>query len=126
MRSNLLPVWRAAGACLAVVALVSCGGSGGPSGPSGPTQAVSATENIFTPAQVTVTAGTTLEWTNNGNVVHNVVSADLADLFVEPAKFAPGATYHYRFTKPGTYHYYCSIHGTAAGGGQQGVVVVTG
>jgi len=116
-------MWRAAVASLAVVGLVSCGGS---SAPSGPTQPVSVTENIFTPAEITVAAGTTIEWTNNGNVVHNVVSADLSDLFVEPAKFAPGATYRYRFTKPGTYHYYCSIHGTAAGGGQQGVVVVTG
>jgi plastocyanin len=61
----------------------------------------------FSPATITVPAGTTVRWTNRDDIPHTVVSDD--------QKFASKALdtddqYSYTFTKPGTYPYFCSIH----------------
>ena len=61
----------------------------------------------FTPATITVPAGTTVRWTNRDDIPHTVVNDD--------QKFASKALdtddqYSYTFTKPGTYGYFCSIH----------------
>ncbi len=61
----------------------------------------------FSPATITVPAGTTVRWTNRDDIPHTVVSDD--------QKFQSKALdtddqYSYTFTKPGTYGYFCSIH----------------
>ena len=61
----------------------------------------------FTPATITVPAGTTVRWTNRDDIPHTVVNDD--------QKFQSKALdtddqYSYTFTKPGTYGYFCSIH----------------
>ena len=61
----------------------------------------------FSPATITVSAGTTVRWTNRDDIPHTVVSDD--------QKFESKAPdtddqYTYTFTKPGTYPYFCSIH----------------
>ena len=61
----------------------------------------------FSPATITIPAGTTVRWTNRDDIPHTVVSDD--------QKFASKALdtddqYSYTFTKPGTYGYFCSIH----------------
>ena len=61
---------------------------------------------------VTVTAGSTVTWTNAGRNDHNVKPVDAGAFGVDATAFEPGATYAATFTTPGTYHYYCSIHGT--------------
>jgi plastocyanin len=35
-----------------------------------------------------------------------------------------GQSYQFKFTKPGTYVYYCKLHGTPAGQGMAGKIVV--
>jgi amicyanin len=59
------------------------------------------------PAQVTVTAGTTVTWTNHDDEPHTVVAED--GTFRSPA-LDTGATYSFTFAAPGTYDYTCSIH----------------
>ena len=61
----------------------------------------------FSPATITIAAGTTVKWTNRDDIPHTVVNDD--------QKFASKAldtdeSYSYTFTKPGTYPYFCSIH----------------
>ena len=74
--------------------------------------AVTAVDNSFKAETVTVTAGSTVTWTNAGRNDHNIKPSDAGDFGVDPAGFKPGTTYSATFATPGTYHYYCSIHGT--------------
>jgi plastocyanin len=74
--------------------------------------AVTAVDNSFKAETVTVTAGSTITWTNAGRNDHNIKPSDAGDFGVDAGAFKPGATYATTFTTPGTYHYYCSIHGT--------------
>ena len=70
----------------------------------------------FKPASVSVTAGTTVTWTNNDSVTHTITSDTGA---FNSGNVAPGATYSYKFGQAGTFAYHCSIHTT-----MQGTVVV--
>ena len=61
----------------------------------------------FSPATITVTAGTTVRWTNRDDIPHTVVS----DKQIFKSKtLDTDEQYSYTFTKPGTYGYFCSIH----------------
>ena len=71
----------------------------------------------YTPATLTVRAGTAVKW--QGNLAeHPLISVD--GLWQRQAS---GETFSYTFTKPGTYGYYCQVHG-GPGGGMAGEVVV--
>jgi plastocyanin len=84
---------------------------------------VRAIDNSFDAEGVKVPAGTTVRWTNAGRQDHDVIPADGGDWGAEVEAFHPGDTYEHTFTEPGTYSYYCTIHGTSAKG-MVGVVVV--
>jgi plastocyanin len=61
----------------------------------------------FAPMTVTVPAGATVTWKNLDGEPHTVTSID--------GRFRSGAldegdTFKFRFDKPGTYKYVCSIH----------------
>jgi plastocyanin len=73
----------------------------------GPATIVLAKEFMFAPASLTVAAGSTVTWTNSDDEPHTVVS--------DSGLFRSGAldtneSFSYRFDKPGTYRYACSIH----------------
>jgi plastocyanin len=74
--------------------------------------AIAATVKIdnfsFGPASVTVSAGTTVTWTNNDDVPH-VVTSDDNKMFKSKA-LDTDDRFSFTFTKPGTYNYYCAIH----------------
>jgi len=61
----------------------------------------------FTPATVTVPAGTTVTWTNSDDVPHTVVSDDK---IFKSKVLDTDEKFSYTFTKPGTYPYFCSVH----------------
>jgi plastocyanin len=63
----------------------------------------------FSPATLTVTAGTKVTWTNHDDIPHTVVSGDDPRLFKSPPLDTDDA-YSFVFAKPGTYQYFCSIH----------------
>jgi plastocyanin len=63
----------------------------------------------FTPASLTVPAGTTVVWTNKDGAEHTVVGTELS------GQLAPGGTYEKRFDTAGTYTYACTIHPTMTG-----------
>lgn len=120
--------------CLITMALalalvvVACGDEGGEddrqAAPAGPPVEVSALDNLFRPESITVQAGTEVVWDNDGRSDHDIIPADGDGWGVDLEDFHPGDTYRHTFTEPGTYRYYCSIHGTADVG-MIGVVEVT-
>jgi plastocyanin len=85
---------------------------------------VSAVDNNFQAQDITVTAGSTVTWTNAGRNDHNVTPTEGSAFGVATDAFKPGASYTATFSQPGTYHYFCSIHGTAARGMVGTVTVV--
>ena len=61
----------------------------------------------FGPAVLTISAGTTVTWTNRDDIPHTVVSNDgvfKSKVLDTDDKFS------YTFAKAGTYPYFCSIH----------------
>jgi plastocyanin len=68
---------------------------------------VMARDFMFAPRSLSVSAGSTVTWTNQDDEPHTVVS--------DTALFRSGAldtneSFSFRFDKAGTYHYACSIH----------------
>jgi plastocyanin len=61
----------------------------------------------FSPANLTVTAGTTITWTNKDAVAHTVTSN--IKLF-NSGTIGSNGTFSYTFTSTGTFSYYCAIH----------------
>jgi plastocyanin len=102
----------AALATVAALVLTACGGDAEETVLVDETVEVRAVDNNFQPDNLTVAAGTTIRWTNNGRNDHNVLSEDGADWEVPTEEFLPGDEAERRFTEPGEYRYYCSIHGT--------------
>ena len=62
---------------------------------------------MFTPISLKVKAGSTVTWANKDDEPHTVISD--AGLFRSGA-LDTGDTFTYKFDKPGTYHFVCSIH----------------
>jgi plastocyanin len=58
----------------------------------------------YDPASLSVTAGTTVTWTNNGSTAVTVTSPD--GLF-DSESLGPGASFSYTFDTPGTFRYFC-------------------
>ena len=83
-------------------------GRAGRSAAAPPGNAVVKIDNFsFGPADITITAGTTVTWTNNDDVPHVVASED--KVFKSKA-LDTDDRFSFTFTKPGTYNYYCAIH----------------
>lgn len=61
----------------------------------------------FAPMSVTVSAGSTVTWKNLDGEPHTVTSTD--GLFRSGA-IDQDQSYSFKFDKPGTYKYLCSIH----------------
>lgn len=61
----------------------------------------------FSPATITVPAGTTVRWTNNDDIPHSVVSDN--KLFKSKA-LDTDEQFTYKFDQPGAYSYFCGLH----------------
>jgi len=68
---------------------------------------VSARDFMFTPASITVKAGTTVTWVNLDDEPHTVFSD--AGLFRSSA-LDTQERFSFKFDKAGTYRYLCTIH----------------
>ncbi len=75
----------------------------------------------YKPAALTVLRGTKVVWTNNSGVIHTVTRCGKAACGVtggtgkqtglNSPNIAPHKTYGFLFKLPGTYRYYCKVHG---------------
>jgi plastocyanin len=124
---GLISVFVAGAACGGSSPTSSAGGTNTPP-PGAPVVNVSMTDNNFSPPAPSVTVGTTVKWTNNGNTAHTTTSdatppiwssgtvspsrtntCDPADPYCQPGMTPPG-TYVVMFSTPGTYSYHCQFH----------------
>ena len=72
-------------------------------------------QNIaFSPATKTISAGTTITWTNKDNTTHTATSGvpNSPDGLFNSGNLNNGGTFSFKFTTAGTFKYYCMIHGT--------------
>jgi plastocyanin len=100
--------------------LTACGGSGNSNPPAaapttapaipntgGSTQEVKIVNFSFTPATITVSAGTTVKWTNQDSTAHTVTADDGS---FDSGQMAQGVTFSFTFSKAGTFSYKCGNH----------------
>lgn len=78
-------------------------------GPAGPQVAIA--NYSFSPASMTVKAGTTVRWVNMDGIEHTVTFGDQNGM----ANMGSGmmghmGSYGYTFMQPGTYQYHCTPH----------------
>lgn len=88
------------------------GGTTGPDFTPAPTAEVVIKDLAFSPATITVAAGTTVTWTNQDSVSHTVTSS--TGIF-DSGTLSKGAEFSYTFNNAGDFEYYCSIHTTMVG-----------
>lgn len=96
-------------------------GAGMPPGAVAQDRGVRVDDNIFDPAFVVVEAGTTVVWQNVGSQGHSVTpqrgSSEPRDSDPDCttltffACMQPGERHSWKFERPGTYTYYCRLHG---------------
>lgn len=72
-----------------------------------------ASQGFYMPLNLEVMRGTTVTWHNEDNIDHYLQSQDghgnITPLF-NSGILHTGDTFSYKFTKPGTYYYFCTIH----------------
>jgi plastocyanin len=114
-------------ALVLMLSLAACGG-GGSAGTEAPSAAPSASADTggggagasdvaiagfaFVPADISVSAGTTVTWTNNDSAPHTVT---LDDGSADSGNMAQGSTFSLAFDTAGTFAYYCAIHASMTG-----------
>ena len=105
---------------LALAACSSGSGAGPSTGPVATSTVDLPASYRFEPASITVSAGTTVTWTNHDNFTHSVQFKD-GGLPTEPQLMQPGSSTTFTFANPGTFHYQCHLHPQQ----MQGTVTVT-
>lgn len=90
-------------------------------------------DTAFEPAELTIAAGTAVAWQQTGRQAHSVTSSD-GDFDSSPGCGAldpegclgEGDSFRHEFEEPGTYEYYCRVHGLPDGTGMTATVIVEG
>ncbi len=73
------------------------------------TNKVTISNFAFSPSAITVKKGTTVTWTNQDSVAHNVNETDGKD-GPKSNDLNTGQSYSFTFNTAGTFNYHCSIH----------------
>lgn len=88
-------------------------------------------DTAFKPLRVSIVVGSEVVWKQTGRQPHSVTSAD--ESFDSSPDCSPlevaaclteGTGFSHTFGKPGTYRYYCRVHGLPDGTGMAGTVIV--
>lgn len=122
--------------------IAACGGGGSVADPTvvpnGESITIQALDNSFRPVEYEIAAGTEVVFENRGRNDHNILpdavgndgelaaflaSGDPDAWGVTSVEFTPGDTYAHVFVRPGTYTFFCSIHGSP-GAGMYGTLIV--
>lgn len=84
-------------------------------------------DNRFSPAELTIEAGTEITFRGAGRNPHNAVASDgswsTESVFNSLDQYE-GDDAVLRFETPGTYDFFCTYHGTAEGQGMAGTITV--
>lgn len=101
---------------LLMMGIVGCSKDSGSSNPvttpSADSNAVTMQNTAFNPATLTVSAGTTVTWTNKDNMNHTVTSGTptAPDGLFDSGNLGNGGTFHFTFGNKGTFQYFCRVH----------------
>ncbi len=79
-------------------------------------------DNFYARNLTRVPAGTRVRFSNGGRAAHNAFASNGA--WQTPLVLQPGQSATVVLTRPGVYQFYCTFHGTRAGVGMAGTVVV--
>jgi plastocyanin len=98
------------------VGIAGCGGSGGAStsgaqsasGATGGTQAVKIADFAFSPANLTVAKGTTVDFTNDDETSHTATAKGSGAF--DTGTIKPGQSAEVTLDQTGTFAYYCAFH----------------
>lgn len=93
--------------------------SGGETKPTAEVDKVAIKDFAFSPATIKVKKGTTVTWTNEDSVGHNVVADGAATeggLPASNALLSKGETYSFTFDTVGTFKYMCAPHSASMKG----------
>ena len=104
---------------LLLLLTAACGGGGGSADTSadsaaadstggGGSEAVAISGQKYAPATLTVSAGSSVTWTNDDEVPHTVTFDD--DAVKSSDQLAKGDTFEASFADAGSYAYVCAIH----------------
>ena len=66
----------------------------------------------FSPNTITISAGSTVTWTNNDPMAHSVIGDNGGP---QSTMLSNGQSYSYTLNTPGTYTYHCGIHPSMKG-----------
>lgn len=77
------------------------------------TDKVTIADMAFAPAKITVKKGTTVTWTNQDSVAHNVITT--GGQGPKSKNLEKGASYSFTFDTVGTFDYECTIHPSMTG-----------
>lgn len=98
------------------------------SGPDADSVVVEMLDNTFSPAEITVEAGTPVTFLGVGRNPHNAVAADgswsTEDSFGSLEQYE-GDEATVIVNEPGSYIFFCTFHGNAEGQGMAGTLTVT-
>lgn len=94
-------------ACSLVAVKVARGDGAKPAEQTGASPEVKIDNFTFTSPSITVPAGTEVTWVNRDDIPHTVVSQDGA---FKSKALDTDDKFSFKFSQPGTYHYFCSIH----------------
>jgi plastocyanin len=103
---------------LIVIGLGLPAGAAAQQGPS-----VAAQDDTFRPGQIQVASGASVTWTNTGVDTHTITADDGS---FDSGEINNGDTFSFTFDAPGSYPYYCQVHGGPGGQGMAGTIVVSG
>lgn len=82
--------------------------------------------NMFLPDVVKISPGTTIDWTNISNVVHNVVGiynkTSGSKVSVDSGLIQHNTSWKYTFNEEGVFQYQCTIHSQE---GMKGTIIVS-
>ena len=73
---------------------------------------VSIIDFAFEPAELTVSAGSAVTWTNNGAAPHTATASDQS---FDTSVLNPGDNASHTFTEPGEFAYFCAFHPSMTG-----------
>jgi plastocyanin len=83
--------------------------------PSGVSNVIAIKDFVFNPSPLTIKAGSTVSWVNQGSATHTVNSDSTSPVQFASKEIKSGGSYSFTFNKPGTYPYHCSIHPSMVG-----------
>lgn len=112
---------------VAAIALVSCGGADASDVLEGEDVTLNMYDNRFEFTEVRIPVGGSVDFYGAGRNPHNAVAADgswsTEDVFGSLEQYE-GDSAVITFDQPGTYVFFCTLHGNAEGAGMAGTLIV--